>query len=67
MTIIILTIIAIIALIIGLGNLFTRAEGPNLEIAGINKTYQNCEGIGFILVGIFLVLLALLFKLNPFW
>jgi hypothetical protein len=63
MTIIILTIIAIISVCIGLITFFRMDEARTYE----ELIAYRCESVIFILTGIFVLLLALLFKLNPFW
>ena len=63
MTIIILTIIAIIAVCIGLISSFVISEAPTYD----ELIESRCQSIIYILTGIFVLLLALLLKFNPFW
>jgi len=63
MTIIILTIIAILAVAFGLFIYFIVRETPTYD----ELIECRVESVMFILVGIFCLLLALLFKFNPFW
>lgn len=63
MTIIILTIIAIIAFGIGVFIFFKFDEGSSYD----QLIAYRCESIIFILTGVFILLLAILFKMNAFW
>lgn len=63
MTIIILTIIATFFAVIGLGMLAKNETSRDLYQLVDNR----CQSIIGILAGIFILLLALVFKLNPFW
>ena len=63
MTIIVLTIIALIVVVIGLVAYFTTSEARTYDELVVHRA----ESIIFILTGIFVLLLAILFKLNPFW
>ena len=66
MTIIILVILAVIAVCLGVFLLTGRSEARTNEQLLV-ELLQYAMAIGLILVGIFFILLALLFKLNPFW
>jgi hypothetical protein len=63
MTIIILTIFAVLMVGIGIFIFIMNSEANTFEELLVYKA----EAIIFIIVGIFVLLLALLFKLNPFW
>jgi len=58
MTIIVLTILAILSVIFSFVLLSNADEGSNFDI--LSSVY-------FLLFGVFLLLLAILIKINPFW
>ena len=62
MTITILTIVSIVCVLIGIFEFMVAQRTPNNEL--INS---RCESIVLILFGIFIIMLAILFKVNPFW
>jgi hypothetical protein len=64
MTLIVLTIIAMIAFLFGLCNffIFEKAAQTTEDVIAF-----HIESLVYIVAGIFILLLALLFKLNPFW
>ena len=67
MTIAILAILAVVAVCIGVFVLLVPNEAQTNERLLVNLLIQYAGSIGLILIGIFFILLALLFKLNPFW
>lgn len=67
MTIIILAILAVVAVCVGVFLLFVSAKTTTNERLLVELLVQYTASIGLILVGIFIILLALLFKSNPFW
>ena len=61
--IIVLTILAILSVLFSFFSLFGAALDPNEA----DKRFGSLLSVYFLLFGVFLLLLAILIKINPFW